>query len=236
MKNIVKIGVLCFAVVLVCSNIVFAKDRVISKVEIDGIDEPFESSSTLDLTGTVDRDVDYRISEISWKIDKSTGKTLYEVFITVKPNKGYIFSGDVEAYINGNPATSTQIVYDDEFVLSYLFTEKKNDSISYTTLKHRILTYYDEEKGRIEPDNIRVPDGTKQTFQIIPKEGYRVKDVRIDGSSVGPVTEYTLRKIKEGHTIRAYFEKIETEESISENIEIKPLLQFLLDIIYRFKL
>ena len=36
--------------------------------------------------------------------------------------------------------------------------------------------------------------------------GYGVKDVKVDGTSVGPVTSYTFDNVKETHTIEVVFD------------------------------
>ncbi len=45
-------------------------------------------------------------------------------------------------------------------------------------------------------------------FEIIPDNGMQIKDVIVDGSSMGPVSEYNFRNINTTHTIEATFEPI----------------------------
>ena len=65
------------------------------------------------------------------------------------------------------------------------------------------------EQGTISPlGEVKVDEGSSQTFEMKPNEGYAVKDVVVDGKSVGPRTQYTFEEVlANGHTITATFEK-----------------------------
>ena len=43
---------------------------------------------------------------------------------------------------------------------------------------------------------------------VIPDDGYEIKDVIVDGESVGAVSEYTIERLKGKHTVTAVFEQI----------------------------
>lgn len=73
--------------------------------------------------------------------------------------------------------------------------------------------------GKIKTNNVRVEEGKNQTFEIIPDEGYEIEDVLVDGKSVGAVSKYTLKDVKETHKITAKFKKIKKEEIKEEDIE-----------------
>lgn len=47
-----------------------------------------------------------------------------------------------------------------------------------------------------------------KTYTITPQEHYRIKDVVVDGKSIGAKAEYTFKRVTENHTIRATFERI----------------------------
>jgi len=60
--------------------------------------------------------------------------------------------------------------------------------------------------GSISPSGtVVLSQGTSRTFTITPNSGYRVSDVRVDGSSVGAVTTYTFNNVQANHTITASF-------------------------------
>lgn len=50
-----------------------------------------------------------------------------------------------------------------------------------------------------------VPHGGSQTYTITPDTGYTVKDVKVDGVSVGAVTTYTFTNVTAKHSISATF-------------------------------
>lgn len=63
--------------------------------------------------------------------------------------------------------------------------------------------------GSIAPEGeIIVRENGEQTFFIQPDEGYTIGDVRVDGRSIGNVTEYTFDHILENHTIEASFNRL----------------------------
>ena len=56
------------------------------------------------------------------------------------------------------------------------------------------------------PDRFLIlANGECQTFTITPNPGYGIKDVMVDGVSVGPVNNYTFTGVTSGHTIAATF-------------------------------
>ena len=57
-----------------------------------------------------------------------------------------------------------------------------------------------------------VSDGGFKSFQITPNFGYKIKDVVIDGVSVGGITEYLFTDVRGNHTMRATFELITIPE------------------------
>ncbi|MCX6087760.1 MAG: stalk domain-containing protein [Caldiserica bacterium] len=60
--------------------------------------------------------------------------------------------------------------------------------------------------GSILPSgSVIVNPGTDQTFTITPDTGYHIKDVKVDGNSVGAVTSYTFTNINSDHTISVEF-------------------------------
>ena len=63
-----------------------------------------------------------------------------------------------------------------------------------------------DEHGKIGPaGTITVPKGESKTFTITPDSGYHIKDVLVDGKSVGAVSTYTFKEVVADHTIHAAF-------------------------------
>ncbi|MGC9101473.1 MAG: InlB B-repeat-containing protein, partial [Caldisericum sp.] len=66
-----------------------------------------------------------------------------------------------------------------------------------------------QTNGVIKPSgNVVVNEGDTRNFLIIPNPGYKIKDVLVDGKSVGAVNAYTFENITSDHTIEAQFEPI----------------------------
>ncbi len=60
--------------------------------------------------------------------------------------------------------------------------------------------------GSISPSET-VPIGGKVTIKITPDPGYAIKDVKVDGESVGAVKKYTFKNVSSDHTIVAVFKE-----------------------------
>jgi len=62
--------------------------------------------------------------------------------------------------------------------------------------------------GTISPSgSVAVPYNGNQLTTITPDKGYRIKDVRVDGVSVGAIETYTFSNVQAAHTIEAFFRK-----------------------------
>ena len=60
--------------------------------------------------------------------------------------------------------------------------------------------------GSISPSgNVSVEQDKNKTFTITANEGYQIKDVLVDGSSVGKLATYTFTSVTANHTISASF-------------------------------
>jgi len=60
--------------------------------------------------------------------------------------------------------------------------------------------------GTISPSGVvSVNYGGSKTFTITPNAGYKIKDVKVDGVSVGAVSTYTFTNVTANHTISATF-------------------------------
>ena len=64
-----------------------------------------------------------------------------------------------------------------------------------------------EGRGKISPSGTEnVVYGTDRIYTITPSNNHMIKDVIVDGKSVGAVSTYTFENIREPHTIVAKFE------------------------------
>ncbi|MEF3245081.1 MAG: phosphodiester glycosidase family protein [Caldisericaceae bacterium] len=71
------------------------------------------------------------------------------------------------------------------------------------------ITVLYPEYGSISPSGIISVDPSDSiTFNIVPAQMSTIKDVKVDGSSVGAVSTYTFADITQDHTIEAIFEPV----------------------------
>ena len=100
-----------------------------------------------------------------------------------------------------------------------------DDSITFTGTGGTITVVTDEQfkitteagyNGSISPTSPMVGEGGSQTFTITPNDGYHIKDVKVDGTSVksqlvavegsATVKTYTMSNIDDSHKVTATFE------------------------------
>lgn len=91
---------------------------------------------------------------------------------------------------------------------SYTFVNVTTDHTISATFKIKtfVITATSGENGSISPSGqIVVNYGSNQKFTAKPKKGYSVKDIVVDGVSLGNLESYTFEYIKTDHTIHAIF-------------------------------
>jgi hypothetical protein len=118
---------------------------------------------------------------------------------TISPHTGFNIDGVlVDGEFQGTNST-------------YTFTDiSTNHSIYATFASKPVLSYTivatAGAHGNISlQGNVSVNEGNKQNFSITPDAGYHIADVRVDGHSVGAVSEYEFTNVTEEHTISASF-------------------------------
>lgn len=131
---------------------------------------------------------------------------------------GKVEAGNVTAGANDNAATYHEQTFDmkvlkaGEGVLTFVGAEGHNapqldkfDIVAkdVQTVEYKV-TKSAGENGKIDgPDKVEA--GTDATFTITPDEGYTVKDVKVNGTSVGAVTTYTVKNVSADVAIEATF-------------------------------
>ena len=118
----------------------------------------------------------------------------------ITPNQGYKVK---KLWSNGDdmgaPLTYAIINIQENYTVTVEF-EKITHTITASAVSN----------GSISPNGeVSVEYGNDKTFAITPNTGYKVKDVLVDGQSVGKVNSYTFESIDNNHTISVSFEKIE---------------------------
>jgi len=127
---------------------------------------------------------------LSLATNRTDGST--SVILTESPDFPWTFtewSGDT----SGTENTATVTMDENRWVLA-VFARQCGIAASADT------------GGTIAPSgNVTVLSGNDQTFAVTPHSGYSIKDVKVDGSSIGAKTTYTFTNVTEDHTIAASF-------------------------------
>lgn len=120
--------------------------------------------------------------------------------ITATPGAGsQLKSFKVDGANKSNPYTLTNIQANHRVEVEF-------EAIPVTT---HIITATVGANGSISPSGrVSVNDGASQNFTIAADTGYRIKDVKVDGASVGTVSSYQFDNVTADHTISAEFEVI----------------------------
>ena len=118
---------------------------------------------------------------------------------TITPDTGYIIKN---VYVNGhNKGQNSTCVIEN-------ITANQTISAEFEKQKFAVNIVCDIG-GSVSPDStIMLEYGQNKNFIIVPDEGYRIKDVLLDGTSVGCVSTYQLENVTGSHTLSATFERI----------------------------
>ena len=113
---------------------------------------------------------------------------------------------------------------DDDYSYVFIGWDKEitevTKNITYTAkyekiLRRYIVTVEDSINGTIYPNGKNyISQIDKHTYLFIPSPGYQVKDVKINGSSIGNVTSYTFSNVTSDQKISVEFEKTKYEVKI----------------------
>lgn len=97
-------------------------------------------------------------------------------------------------------------------------------------VKNDVTYYYAivailSEGGKVEGP-AQVTAGENATFTITPDKGYVLKDVLVDGTSVGCVTSYTFENVQSSHYIQAVFEVEEHKCPAADYVDLDPAMWY----------
>ena len=117
--------------------------------------------------------------------------------------------------LEGAPVTKTDGTFwaDTENGYLHIYASKFSTyAVGYTRIstggssESHTLTASAGDGGSISPSGaVSVPQGGSQTFSVTPHSGYALRDVLVDGRSVGAVTSYTFENVTGDHSISAVF-------------------------------
>lgn len=138
---------------------------------------------------------------------KATAQSLSSSFnksgLWVKPADG-VYSQNL-TLSNNNRTVSIKLRSSDKSkTITYTLNIQRTDAVTSS-----IINATANGNGIISPSgNTAVELGANQTYIITPNSGYTVKNVIVDGVSVGAVNSYVFSGVVENHTIVAYFEAL----------------------------
>jgi TusA-related sulfurtransferase len=70
------------------------------------------------------------------------------------------------------------------------------------------ITSIAQDGGYNDPEGIvQVEQSSSLKVRVAAKDGYRIRDVRVDGKSFGPRSETTFSNIEADHTIESFFQE-----------------------------
>lgn len=130
---------------------------------------------------------------------------------TLKVNYG---TGQTFNMIPNNGFQVNDVLVDNQSVGSvskYIFTNITSDHTISVSFKNIILKI----KGTAGLGGVINPSGTitlnygdSQNYTIIPDKGFQIKDVLVDNSSAGSVSNYTFQNVTADHSISALFSPV----------------------------
>ncbi len=141
--------------------------------------------------------------------DKTEVEEGGSVTFTITPTQGYVIK---DVLVNGtsvgkvNTYTISNVLRDVSVKAVFEKETEKDPKDKYS------VTIEETENGTVTADKTEVEEGGNVTFTITPAAGYIIKDVLVNGTSVGKVNTYTLENVSEDVIVKAVFEK-EAEEN-----------------------
>jgi len=184
------------------------KGYEVSKLLIDGKSVSVKSSYTF-TNVILPHTIEVKFSVIEYTIDAvaGVGGTISpsgsrsvdygdDQTFTISPSTGYKISNvNVDGASLGAKTTHT------------FSNVKKDHNITATfAVTDHTITATAGANGTISPSGtVTVPDGTSKTFTMTPSNGYRVNEVKVDGSSVVVATTHTFTNVTSNHTIDVSF-------------------------------
>ena len=94
--------------------------------------------------------------------------------------------------------------YDDRFFEEVCDKHLSKEELGLDENGNPIIKTAASEGGTIS-QTVAVPMKATVTIYITPNSGYTIKDVVVDGKSVGPVNQYVFTEVDKGHSISASF-------------------------------
>lgn len=174
-------------------------DEAGSITDSNGNVKPIPGGSTVDKDGVVT----YRYTI------KFSGVSRADEYVMVKAGVSKTFAAP---HFNGYTVDKQSATWnggDEPFTVTFTYTQGSTTPPSsggggVTTYT---ITASAGNGGSISPSGkVSVNSGNDKAFTITADNGYRIKDVLVDGKSVGAVAFYSFEKVRTNHTISVVFE------------------------------
>lgn len=138
-------------------------------------------------------------------------------YVNYGENKTVLFIPDLGYYITNVLINGSSVGRIGEYTFNNV-TQDQNVVVNLDLFVHTIIATA-EPHGKIDPaGSVTVVHNRDKAFKIIPDPGFSVKDILIDGVSIGSLASYTFENVTEDHAIHAMF-----SENIKERKEVvKP--------------
>ena len=162
-------------------------DKVTIVVSSGSREKPSEAAEYID------------VPDLKGKTFDEARKALTELGLNITPAADAFSDEDVGKIISQSPLKGAKLKTGD---LVTVTISKGPETTEY------VITVTAGKGGTISPKGIvNVTDGENQTFIITADNGYEVREVKVDGTDIGPVTSYSFEKVTDDHTLYVVFAK-----------------------------
>ena len=175
-----------------------------------------QSGYTINVTSSGNGWVEYNGDNIRNKTKNINVKGGADVTISINPDQGYqiksvkVDGSDVTSKVSNNSYTisnvraytKVEVVFEAIPATTYVLTIKTSGNGSVT---------YDNTVIRSQSRSFTVNEGANATVTFSPDNGYRIKNVQVNGSDVslnGSNNQYSINNIQRNTTLDVYFEAI----------------------------
>lgn len=202
------------------------KDTVIDQSIAEG--KKIKKNETVTLTisdgkGTASPDVSdgteyVTVPDLSGKTYEQASATLKAWNLKIARNDDVYSDQDAGTIVAQNPMKDAKIQKDS--LVTVTVSKGQMPPTSPSPTGHTI-TVTAGKGGSVSPKGtVSVEDGKNQTFTFTPSSGYQVKEVKVDGKSIGAADKYTFPSVTEDHTLYVVFEKADTSTTPTPSAEV----------------
>lgn len=181
----------------------------ISNVEVDGISEGalqnriFSNISQNHKLKAIFAQSSYTITAVAHENGQISPSG--ELIVLSGTDKVFNITPDAGFQIDNVLVDDVSVGAVDDYTVESIKSDHKIDAF-FKPMTYAI-TASKEGNGNISPiGEVEVEHGTSQTFEITPMAYHEIRDVLLDGESVGAVSQYTIENITKKHTIKAIFD------------------------------